>query len=155
VQRVTLRDVAILRDVGQYRYLTSAQVLRLHFGSRKVAQRRLRALTTVGLLHRFSPAEAHRAGFRTWWYALSRAGARHLSTLEGFPLAAVLPPTRPPSTLGFLAHHALTTDFRIWLHEVCKQGAAGREVAQRAHGARPCAASTSPGRGWCLRGNTS
>ena len=116
---ITARDVALLRDTWQYRYLTSHQVARLHFGSQKVAQRRLRKLTGAGLLQRFCPAEAKRAGFQTWWYCLSRPGARLISSNERLPLNAVLPPTRHPRTLGFLAHHALLTDFRVWLYEAC------------------------------------
>lgn len=118
-QLPTPRDSAILRDVGQCRYLTSAQLARLHFASPKVVQRRMRALTSMGLLQRFAPSEARRAGFRTWWYALSCAGARLVSEAQELPLAEVLPPTRMPRTLGFLAHHALVTDFRLWLAEAC------------------------------------
>lgn len=115
--RCTDRDHQLLRDVWQFRYLTSAQVTRCHFRSQKVAQRRLRALTAAGLLRRFAPVEARHAGFQTWWYTLSRAGARHVSKAQGLPLAAVLPPTRIPQSFGFLTHHALVTDFRLWLHE--------------------------------------
>lgn len=116
---VTDRDRRILRDVWEHRYLTSAHLARLHFSHPKLAQRRLRALTQAGLLQRFAPEDARRAGFQTWWYCLARAGARHVSEAHGLPLAAVLPPTRMPRTVGFLAHHALVTDFRLWLAEAC------------------------------------
>jgi hypothetical protein len=116
---LTDRDRHLLRDVWCYRYLTSTQVARLRFSHPKVAQRRLRQLTAAGFLLRFHPTEATKAGFQTWWYALTRPGAREVST-TGLPLAAVLPPTRQPRTLGFLAHHTQTTDFRLWLHEACE-----------------------------------
>lgn len=116
---LTPRDIALLRDTGRYRYLTSSQVARLHFSHPKVAQRRLRQLVAAGLLRRFHPSEVTRAGFQTWWYALTRPGAREVSAATGLPLTAVLPPTRQPRTLGFLAHHTQTTDFRLWLHEAC------------------------------------
>jgi hypothetical protein len=116
---LTDRDTRLLQDTGRYRYLTSAQVARLHFSHLKVAQRRLRQLVTAGLLRRFHPSEATKAGFQTWWYALTRPGAREVSATTGLPLAVVLPPTRQPRTGGFLAHHTQTTDFRIWLHEAC------------------------------------
>jgi hypothetical protein len=119
LQFIAPRDAAVLADVWRHRYLTSAHLTRLHFSHPKLAQRRLRALTTAGLLQRFAPSEARRAGFQTWWYALSRAGARLVSEAQGLPLAEVLPPTRMPRTLGFLAHHALVTDFRLWLAEAC------------------------------------
>lgn len=112
--------MALLQDVGRFRYVTSVQIARLYFNkSQKVAQRRLRALTSAGLLQRFAPSEARRAGFQTWWYALARAGARLVSEAEGLPLAAVLASTRMPRTAGFLAHHALVTDVRLWLREAC------------------------------------
>ena len=139
---ITSRDLRLLQDIWQYRYLTSAHVARLHFSHPKLAQRRLRTLTTAGLLQRFAPSEARRAGFQTWWYALSRQGARLVIETEGLPLAEVLPPTRMPRTLGFLAHYALVTDFRLWLAEACAStpefalrylpGDAPRGVGQRA-----------------------
>jgi hypothetical protein len=116
----TDRDRSLLRDVWRYRYLTSRQVTRLHFTHHKVAQRRLRQLTTAGFLHRFSPTDANRAGFRTWWYCLARAGAHIASRDSGVSLGVALPPTRRPRTLWFLAHHSQTTDFRLWLHEACQ-----------------------------------
>lgn len=116
---LTLRDRALLCDTWRYRYLTSGQVARLHFSHPKVAQRRLRQLVAAGFLRRFHPSEATKAGFQTWWYALTRPGAREVSAATGLPVAAVLPPTRQPRTLGFLVHHTQTTDFRLWLHEAC------------------------------------
>src|SRR5204863_5792266 len=99
-QHMTPRDRAILRDISQFRYLTSTQVERLHFGSRKLAQRRLRVLTAAGLLQRFAPVEARRAGFQTWWYCLSSAGARLVAAHVGVPLSVTLPPTRVPRSVG-------------------------------------------------------
>jgi hypothetical protein len=72
-----------------------------------------------GFLQRFAASEARRAGFQTWWYTLSRAGARQVSAHIGMRLSDTLPPTRAPRTLGFLAHHALTIDVRLWLREAC------------------------------------
>jgi protein involved in plasmid replication-relaxation len=120
VPQVTDRDRLVLRDVWEHRYLTSAHLTRLHFRHAKLAQRRLRALTTAGVLRRFAPLEARRAGFQAWWYALSRAGARVVAAHTGLPLSATLPPTRVPRSVGFLAHHALVTDVRLWLAEACQ-----------------------------------
>src|SRR5436305_8972488 len=94
---LTPRDHNLLRDTEQYRYVTAAQIARLHFGRhQKLAQRRLRILTRAGLLRRFHPVEATRTGFRTWWYCLTRTGAHHVTE----PPASV--PTRPPASWGFL-----------------------------------------------------
>ena len=113
LRTLTARDHLVLHNVGCYRYLTSAQVARLHFRTHKGAHRRLRHLAAAGFLHRFRAAEATRAGFQSWWYCLSRAGARIAST--GASLLVV--PTRHPRSLWFLIHHASVTDFRLWLHE--------------------------------------
>jgi hypothetical protein len=146
--RLTDRDQHILREVWEHRYLTSAHVARLHFSHRKLAQRRLRVLTHAGLLQRFAPLEARHAGFQTWWYCLTRTGARRVSEAEELPLTVVLPPTHTPRTLGFLAHHALTTDFRLWLREACAstQGFAHRYLpADMSRGAGHRAALPLPG----------
>ena len=118
---LTPRDRALLTDVWRFRYLTARQVARLHFHQQaKLAQRRLRLLHEAGLLDRFRPAEATHAGFRAWWYRLSRSGARYVAQDHGEALATVLPPKRVPRSLGFLAHHALVTDALVWLQEGCQ-----------------------------------
>ena len=117
VARLTPRDVSILEDVWLYRYMTTKQLSRLHFSNVKVAQRRLRALAERKLVDRFQPSELLRSGFKSWWYRLSPPGARIIAENESRDAEELLPPTRRPRTMGFLAHHSLTTDFRIWLRE--------------------------------------
>lgn len=114
---LTPRDLAVLRDVWLYRYVTSAQVSRLHFGHLKLAQRRLRLLVERRLLVRFR-AEPSRVGFGEWWYRLAQGGAPLVD-------AGATLPTRVPRSLGFLAHHALVTDARIWLREACARSGFG------------------------------
>ena len=118
----TSRDVAVLRDLWLFRYVTTAQVSRLQFGHVKLAQRRLRVLHARRLVERFRADQALRVGFTTWWYRLSSEGATVIAQAEGLTKASILPPRRRPKTMGFLAHHALTTDFRIWLREGCVAG---------------------------------
>ena len=120
---ITPRDIAILRDLWLLRYLTTKQISRLHFGHLKLAQRRLRVLTARRFVQRFRPAEAAQSGFGIWWYRLAREGAELVADAEDLTAKKVLPPTRHPSTMGFLAHHALLTDFRIWLREACQASA--------------------------------
>lgn len=111
--RVTDRDVEILGDVRTFRYVTSAQLNRLHFGHLKVAQRRLRKLAVLGLVTRFRADASVAFGDQRWIYALSRGGARLLGE-DGDPAP---PPGRTPTAVPYLAHHEVLTDFRIWLRE--------------------------------------
>jgi len=118
--RLTNRDQDLLRDTWLHRYLTAKQILRLHFTHLKVAQRRLRKLHKACYLDRFRPATATKKGFRTWWYRLGRLGAKLVAEHQGQSAGDVMPPSRTPTSMGFLAHHGLVTDFRIWLREACQ-----------------------------------
>lgn len=113
----TTRDLAVLRDLWLYRYLTTSHIARLHFGHAKLAQRRLRILTARRLVDRFLPPAARQAGFGAWWYRLASKGAHHLAETQGLAPKDLLPPKRSPRTLRFLDHHALVTTIRIWLRE--------------------------------------
>jgi hypothetical protein len=69
------RDVAIVRDVWRYKFLTSAQLLELWWPDSEVAwpgQRRLRKLFDAGHLERFRPIA--RRGSYPWTYHLGPAG---------------------------------------------------------------------------------
>lgn len=113
------RDFAVLRDLWLHRYLTSLQISRLHFGHLKLAQRRLRKLTEQGLLTRFRIPRSKGFGDQRWFYCLSRHGARLLSEAHGIR-ERILLPAHLPTTGGFLTHHEILCDFRIWLREACQ-----------------------------------
>ena len=117
---LTERDRRILRDIWLYRYLRTPQITRLHFGSQKLAQRRMRRLVDSGVVERFRADDAVRAGFRTWCFRLSRKGARVVASDEGLPSRGVIPSSRAPRRMRFLDHHSMTVDFRIWLREGCE-----------------------------------
>ncbi len=117
--QLTERDLAILRDLWLYRYLVTEQIRRLHFTNIKVAQRAMRRLYTVGVIDRFRSDSALRAGFRSWVFRLSGAGARRLAAALDLDAATLRPPRRLPTSLWFLDHHRSVTDFRIWLREAC------------------------------------
>jgi Replication-relaxation len=72
------RDVAILRDVCRYKFLTAAQVLELWWPGRsdRAGQRRLRVLFDAGYLERFRPVT--RRGSFPWTYQLAADGHRLL-----------------------------------------------------------------------------
>lgn len=116
---LTPRDHQVLRDFMAYRYLTSDQVARLRFPGLRLAQRRLRLLVEAGLLARFRGEHQPKSGFSHWTYRLSAAGARAVAAKTSRSAKDCLPPIRVPTSTPFLAHHRLTTDFRIWLSEAC------------------------------------
>jgi Replication-relaxation len=116
---LTLRDHLVLQDLVAYRYLTSVQIARLRFPGLRLAQRRLRILAKAGLLLRFRGEHQPKNGFSHWTYGLSATGARAIAAKAGHSARECLPPTRVPTSTMFLAHHRLTTDFRIWLWEAC------------------------------------
>ena len=118
--RLTPRDREVLADLWRLRYLSTAQVSRLHFGDLKRAQRRLRILHRHGLVDRFQPEASGQTGFRAWWYRLARPGARVVAEDAGLRVEEVLPPSRRPRSQGHLAHHSLLTDVRLWLREGCQ-----------------------------------
>jgi Replication-relaxation len=69
------RDVAIVRDVWRYKFLTAHQILELWWPQSAVAwpgQRRLRKLFDAGYLERFRPIA--RRGSYPWTYHLGEAG---------------------------------------------------------------------------------
>lgn len=117
--QVTERDLVLLRDLWLFRYLSSAQVSRLHFGHMKVAQRRLRKLFGLALVTRFRQGPASTFGDRRWIYGISRAGARAISSGLGDGDEPFMPPSRCPSGFAYLDHHEMLSDFRIWLREAC------------------------------------
>ncbi len=77
------RDVAIVRDVWRYKFLTATQILELWWPQGSVAwpgQRRLRKLFDAGYLERFRPIA--RRGSYPWTYHLGDAG-HHLLQRAG------------------------------------------------------------------------
>ena len=114
----TSRDLQILHDLWLFRYLTTQQIARLHFGHLKLAQRRLRILRSRSVVDRFEPADDRFFGH--CWYRLSRQGAKVLGTQTRVDAQDLMPPRRRPRTTGFLTHHEQLTDLRIWLREGCR-----------------------------------
>lgn len=111
------RDLGILEDLEEYRYLSTAQIARLRFGNLKLAQRRMRRLISLGKVIRVPRTGLARVGFRDSFFALAPsvalpADAASAETKPG-PLAA---PTRGFG-IRYAEHHRLLTDVRIWLRE--------------------------------------
>jgi len=117
--RLVGRDLQILEAIGAVRYATSQQIMRLYFSNLKVAQRRLRVLVQAGMLERFRISDEHHAGFHRWFYRLTRRGFNLASKACKAQPGPVTLQKRAPSSTSFIAHHQLTTDFRIWIREAC------------------------------------
>ena len=80
------RDVAIVRDVWRYKFLTATQILELWWPQGSVAwpgQRRLRKLFDAGYLERFRPIA--RRGSYPWTYHLGDAGHHLLQRADVIP----------------------------------------------------------------------
>ena len=114
---LTERDQAVLRDLADFRYLSTRQIARLHFGNLKLTQRRLRRLLASGYVVRVPTEPAARAGFHEWVYAASPGRVGQFPGVDATRFAgAVLDPSRGFG-LRYAAHHRVLTDFRIWLRE--------------------------------------
>ena len=79
------RDVAIVRDVWRYKFLTAPQLLELWWpgGSVRAGQRRLSKLFDAGYLERFRPISGR--GSFPWTYQLGAEGHRLLQRHGAIP----------------------------------------------------------------------
>lgn len=107
---ITERDNEMLLSVYQYRYLTTSQIMRLHFPSHRTAQRRLSALVKNRLLSYFIvPNIADRI------YMLTTRGAGCVASVVAVPVDELLwsRGTKQPKDYYFMRHFAAISDFRI------------------------------------------
>jgi hypothetical protein len=113
---VTTRDVAILLDLYNYRYLSFSQLARLHFPSHASAYQRLRILKREGLVKSFNaPAIAERI------FHLDNAGAKLVSAeLETEEELSWYRYTKTPKDYYYLRHFLAINDFRILITQVCQ-----------------------------------
>ena len=79
--RLTDRDRKVALDCYDHRVLTTEQLRRLHFRSRRVAQRRLGELHELRILDWFRPAWQHGEGSTPFHWALDQAGAAVVAEL--------------------------------------------------------------------------
>jgi hypothetical protein len=108
--QITTRDIAILLDLYQYRYLSFSQLVRLHFPSPDSAYQRLRILRREGFIKTFNaPAIAERI------YHLDSEGAelvaaeldRQVEELTWYRYS------KTPKDYYYLRHFLAINDFRI------------------------------------------
>lgn len=124
--RITDRDIAILRAVARFRFLSSDQIVRLVGGSAQALLVRLKLLFYHAYLDRPKHQHAQLAlffdeGNRPLVYGLARKGAQLLAEL-GFVVDAKLDWTtkNARATATFLAHTLETADTMIYFDLACR-----------------------------------
>lgn len=113
---LTARDLAVLRDLYKYRYLSVSQIQRLHFPSLQTAYRRIRALVSLELIAGFTAPH-----IPEHIYYLERKGAEQVARDLGIDLPALKwrKLDREPKDYYFLRHFLGINDFRILLTQSC------------------------------------
>ena len=100
------RDLDILRDLAEYRFLSMEQILALHGGGMRNLQRRLRYMFHMGIVERPSAQKAFPAG-RFLIYSLGDAGKKLLSRKDVG--------RRKEVGDSYLAHAMMISQFRATL----------------------------------------
>lgn len=127
---LTLRDFEILQALGTARYLTAPQLQALYwravrggeYGPLKACQRRLRQLTTYGLIRRIEQPVRRGEGPRPYIYALDKPGADILIEELGIEPGQLDWKSRTAEeNYPFMEHLLATHDFRIALTLACEQ----------------------------------
>lgn len=100
------RDLAVIIDVWRYKFLTSTQILELHWNgcAARVANKRLTKLFEAGFVDRFRPVTRAGGSF-PWTYQLGPEGHRLLREVGELDIRARFRPNR-------------IYDYRYVLHEV-------------------------------------
>ena len=124
--RITERDIAILRAIGQFRFLSSHQVQRIVGGSERGVRNRLRNLFAHGYLDRPQHQRAELAGFLNppRVYGLGKHGARLLADI-GRPIDHRLDWTtkNTRATSPFLAHTIEVAEVMMAFTSACHESA--------------------------------
>ena len=118
--QITARDVAILIDLYNYRYLSFSQLSRLHFSSDATAYRRLRKLKNEGLVKTFhAPAIPERI------FSLDKEGAKlvaaELALETDGEEVSWFRSSKTPKDYYYLRHFLAINDFRILITHACQE----------------------------------
>jgi hypothetical protein len=114
---VTARDVEILLDLYNYRYLSFSQLARLHFPSHASAYQRLRTLKREGLVKTFhAPAIAEQI------FYLDTEGAKLVAAELDTAVEELswYRYSKTPKDYYYLRHFLAINDFRILITQVCQ-----------------------------------
>ena len=119
------RDIALLRDVADFRFLNTEQVLALHPGGKRNLSRRLASLFQHGYLDRPESQSSARLTSAHIVYSLGRKGAELLSKDAQERQGIYRRVREAEQTLPLMAHALMISQFRVCL-----------TLAVKAHGAK-------------------
>ncbi len=109
------RDLAILQDVAEFRFLNSPQILALHEGGKRNLLRRLSALFELGFLDRPKHQASARLVSSHFVYSLGREGAKTLTGNAGERETMFRRLNESERTLPLIAHSLMISQFRVCL----------------------------------------
>ena len=141
------RDIALLRNVGEFRFLNTEQVLALHEGSRRNLMERLSRLYHHGFLDRPDSQTSARLTSSHMVYSLGRKGAEQLSKDAEEREGIYRRVREVERTLPLMAHSLMISQFRVCLTLAAKtrgvkitrwsQGYDLKEILRHVHGENP------------------
>lgn len=141
------RDIALLRDVGDFRFLNTEQIFALHPGGKRNLSRRLSALFQHGYLDRPQSQTSARLLSSHMVYALGRRGAELLSKDAEEREGIYRRVRETERTLPLMAHALMISEFRVCLTLAAKahgakitrwsQGYDLKEILRHVHGENP------------------
>ena len=141
------RDIALLRDVGEFRFLNTEQIFALHPGGKRHLSRRLTALFQHGYLDRPQSQTSARLLSSHMVYALGRRGAELLSKDAEERERIYRRVKEVERTLPLMAHALMISQFRVCLTLAAKthgvkitrftQGYDLKEMLRHVHGENP------------------
>jgi len=141
------RDITLLRDVGEFRFMNTPQILALHQGGERNLLRRLSSLFQHGYLDRpVSQTTAHLPSTHIV-YSLGRTGAEFLSKNAEEREGMYRRVKEVERTLPLMAHSLMISQFRVCLTLAAKthgvkitrftQGYDLKEMLRDVHGENP------------------
>ena len=109
------RDSALLRDVGEFRFLNTPQILALHQGGKRNLLRRLTSLFQHGYLDRPESQTSARLSSSHMIYSLGRKGAELLAKDAKEREGIYRRVKENERTLPLIAHSLMISQFRVCL----------------------------------------
>ena len=141
------RDITLLRDVGEFRFLNTPQILALHKGGERNLLRRLSSLFQHGYLDRPLKQTSAKLSSSHMVYALGRKGAELLSKDAKEREGIYRRVKEVERTLPLMAHALMISQFRVCLILAAKQHGAKitrftqgydlKEMLRDVHGENP------------------
>ena len=141
------RDMDLLRDVGEFRFLNTPQILALHQGGERNLLRRLSSLFQHGYLDRPEKQTSAKLSSSHMVYALGRKGAELLSKDATEREGIYRRVKEVERTLPLMAHALMISQFRVCLTLAAKQHGAKitrftqgydlKEMLRDVHGENP------------------